>query len=205
MLYQVKRISDKSQIEQCEKFCINKYYWGSIQEPTVYGYMGYLEGQGLFVKMVCEESNPRRVFTQPRDMVCKDSAMEAFLAFPKEGEILNRNTIYTNFEINANGAMYASYGKNRYELEFISEEMYALAAPTAVMEEDKWHIEVLFPESLLEKLCDVEAIKNGKTFYCNFYKVGEDASIYHFGSYSPMTSEHPDFHVQTDFTEAVIV
>lgn len=205
MLYQVKRISDKSQIEQCEKFCINQYQWNSIQSPKAYGWMGYLEGQGLFVKMVCEETDPKRECTQPRDMVCEDSAMEAFIAFTEEGEILNRNSLYINYEINANSAMYGSYGKNRYEREFISEELYALSAPKAVMKEDHWYIEVLFPEILLNKVSDFEAVKSGKTFYCNFYKIAQHAPILHFGSYSPITTPHPDFHVQTDFAEAVIV
>ena len=205
MLYQVKRISDKSQIEQCEKFFINQYMWDSIQEPKAYGWMGYLEGQGLFVKMVCEEIDPKREFTKPRDPVCEDSAMEAFVAFTTDGETINRNSIYANYEVNANGVMYAGVGRNRNEREFISEELYALSGPTAVIKENEWYMEVLFPEVLLNQMCDFEAVKDGKTFYCNFYKIAECEPILHFGSYSPMTSVKPDFHVQTDFAEAVIV
>lgn len=205
MLYQVKKISDKSQIEECEKFYINKYYWESIQEPTAYGYLGYIEGQGLFMRMYCEETNPRAVYTEPRDPVSQDSTMEVFVGFTKEGETLNNNIMYVNFEINSNGVMLAGYGKNRYERDFISEELYALAAPTAVKEKDRWYTEVLIPECLLQEICDFEAAKNGKIFYCNFFKVGEDKSIRHFGSYSPLSSGHPDFHVQIDFADAVIV
>ena len=205
MSYQVKTIQDKSQIEQCEKFVINKYYWNSIQEPTAYGFLGYLEGQGFFMRMYCEETNPRAVYTQPGDPVSQDSTMEAFIGFTEEGEVLNNNIMYVNFEINSNSAMLAGYGRNRYERDAISEELYALAAPTAVIEKEHWYSEVLIPECLLQQICDFESIKNGKTFYCNFFKVGEDKSIRHFGSFSPLSSNHPDFHVQIDFAEAVIV
>lgn len=53
--YHVKKIERKEQIEHCEKFFINQYMWNSKQSPLVYGWMGYVEGEGLFVKMVCEE------------------------------------------------------------------------------------------------------------------------------------------------------
>lgn len=205
MLYKVKTICDKSQIERCEKFFINQYMWDSIQEPKVYGWMGYLEGQGLFAKMVCEESNPKREFTQPKDPVCEDSAMEVFVGFAEEGKPVNNNSIYLNYEVNANGAMYAGTGHNRNNRQFISDEIYALSSPTAVINNDNWYMEVLIPEVLLKDMCDFEKIKVGETFYCNFYKIAECEPILHFGSYSPMTSEKPDFHVQTDFAQAIIV
>ena len=69
MKYFVKQIHDKSQIEQCEPFAIHQYMWNSTREPKAYGWMGYLEGQGLFVKMVCEETNPKRVYQNPQDPV----------------------------------------------------------------------------------------------------------------------------------------
>ena len=48
--YHVKKIERKEQIEHCEKFFINQYMWNSKQSPLVYGWMGYVEGEGLFVK-----------------------------------------------------------------------------------------------------------------------------------------------------------
>lgn len=201
MKYSVKRITDREQIETCEKFMVDNYMWDSCREPKVYGWMGYLEGEGLFVKMVCEETNPKRVFKLHTDPVYQDSTMEAFLAFP-EGEIGN-DCMYTNFEINANGAMLANFGIG-WNRQYISEEQYEMTGVHAQIEEDKWYWEVLFPESYLKEISDFDAVKEGKPFYCNFYKICESPEDLHFGSYSPIESETPNFHMPICFAQAVI-
>ena len=201
MKYSVKRITGKEQIETCEKFMVDHYMWDSTREPKVYGWMGYLDGDGLFVKMVCEETNPRRVFKLHTDPVNQDSTMEAFLAFP-EGEI-NNDCMYTNFEINSNGAMLANFGRG-WNRQYISKEQYEMTGVHAQIEEDKWYWEVLFPESYLKEICDFESVKEGKAFYCNFYKICESPEDLHFGSYSPIESEKPNFHLPVCFAQAVI-
>lgn len=203
MQYQVKRIKDKNQIEQCEPFSINQYMWNSKQEPRVYGWMGYIEGEGLFVKMVCEETNPRREYKNHKDPVYIDSTMEIFLAFP-EGE-LNNDCMYTNFEINSNGAMLANYGKGRHGRQFITDAQYEQTGVKATIEADKWYLEVLFPESYLNEICNFNEIKTGKEFYCNFYKIAQAEEVLHFGSYSPIDSATPNFHLPVCFAKAIIV
>ncbi len=202
MGYHVKRIKEKSQIQQCEKFTINHYMWNSKQTPRAYGWMGYLENEGLFVKMVCEETNPKREYKNHKDPVYKDSAMEIFLAFP-EGQLTN-DCMYTNFEINSNGAMLANFGEGRNNRQFISDEQYEQTGVMADLEEDKWYLEVLFPESYLNQICDFETIKKGTSFYCNFYKIVESEEGLHFGAYSPIDHETPNFHLPVFFSEAVI-
>lgn len=204
MLYHVKRINRKEEIETCEPFSINQYMWNSTREPKTYGFMGYLEGEGLFVKMVCEETDPKRVYQNHRDPVYKDSAMEVFLAFPEEGEVLSNDCMYTNFEINSNGAMLANYGKGRKGRQSITDEQFELTGVQSTIEEEKWYFEVLFPESYLKQICDFEKVKEGKSFYCNFYKIAESEEIVHFGSYSPIQSETPNFHMPVCFAEAMI-
>lgn len=204
MQYHVKRIQNKMQIEQCEQFHINQYMWDSKQKPSVYGWVGYIDGEGLFVKMVCEEMNPKREYKNHRDPVYRDSAMEVFLAFTEEGEVLTNDCMYTNFEINSNGAMLANYGAGRKNRRFISDEQYELTGVKATIENERWYLEVLFPESYLKEICDFEAVKQGKVFCCNFYKIAESEEIQHFGSYSPIQSETPNFHLPVCFAEAVI-
>lgn len=203
MLYHIKRIESTNQIEQCELFAINQYMWDSRQTPKVYGWMGYIEEEGLFVKMVCEEISPKREYIHHKDPVYKDSAMEIFLAFP-EGELRN-DCMYTNFEINSNGAMLANYGEGRKGRQFITDEQYELTGVKATIEEDRWYLEVLFPESYLKQICNFDDIKAGKEFYCNFYKIAESEDIQHFGSYSPIHSETPNFHLPVCFAKAIIV
>ena len=205
MLYHVKRIDNKEQIETCEPFSINQYMWNSKREPKVYGWMGYMEGEGLFVKMVCEETNPKREYQNHRDPVYKDSTMEVFLAFLEDGEALSNQCMYTNFEINSNGAMLANFGKGRKDRQSITDEQFEETGVRATIESDRWYLEVLFPESYLNQICDFEKVKEGKSFYCNFYKIAESEEIQHFGSYSPIESETPNFHMPVCFAEAIIV
>ena len=204
MLYHVKKIQNKNEIESCELFTISNYMWNSTREPKAYGWMGYLEGQGLFVKMACEEQNPKREYVNHRDPVYMDSTMEAFLAFLEDGEELSNDCMYTNFEINSNGAMLADYGKGRHGRQSITDEQYELTGVKALIEEDKWSLEVLFPESYLNQICDFDKVKEGKIFYCNFYKIAESEEIQHFGSFSPIDSPKPNFHLPVCFAQAVI-
>ena len=130
--------------------------------------------------------------------------MEIFLAFTEEGETLTNDSMYINFEINANGAMYAKYGKGRKNRKFITDEQYEMAECKAEIKEDRWSLEVLFPEPFLNGVCNFTEIKEGKTFYCNFYKIAMSEDIEHYGSYSPIESETPNFHLPVFFAEAVI-
>lgn len=205
MKYQIHKIENKTQIEGCEPFSIRQYMWNSKIEPKTYGWMGYIVDEGLFVKMICEEAQPKREHTNHREMVCEDSAMEIFLAFTEEEEILTNDSMYLNFEINANGAMYAKYGKGRKNRTFLTDEQYEMTGCKAVMEENRWMVEVLFPETFLKKVCDFEKIKEGKEFYCNFYKIAECEPILHFGSYSPIENETPNFHLPVFFAKAEII
>ncbi len=204
MNYTVKRIASKAEIETCNRFDITHYMWNSQTMPKAYGWFGYIEGEGLFAKMVCEETNPKRDFKNHHDMVCQDSAMEIFLAFPEEGETLSNDSMYLNFEINANAAMYAKYGKGRKNRVFLTDKQYEDTGVTAVMEDDRWYLEVLFPEEVLLQVCDFESIKQGRAFYCNFYKIAEAENGQHFGAFSPIESEIPNFHLPVFFAEAHI-
>lgn len=204
MNYIVKQIDRKTDIESCMRFDITNYMWDSIREPKTYGYLGYIEGTGLFAKFFIEESDPKRIYTENCDPVYKDSAVEVFLAFLKEGEVLSNDCMYTNFEFNSNGALLANYGEGRANRQSITDEQFALAGCTTHIDEKHWTAEVTIPESYLYQICDFDAIKKGRTFYCNFYKIAEGKEILHFGSYSPIDSPSPNFHLPVCFAEARI-
>ena len=88
--------------------------WTCLQKPEAYGWMGLPEGSGTFGEAGLQrEKDPKRVYHNFMDMVCEDSAMEVFLAFPEKGEALTNDVMYLNFEVNSNGAMYASIWKGK--------------------------------------------------------------------------------------------
>ena len=112
--------------------------------------------------------------------------------------------MYTNFEFNSNSALLANYGEGRTGRQSITDEQFVLANCTTAIFEDHWTAEVTFPESYLYQICDFDAFKNGKEFYCNFYKIAESENILHFGSYSPIESPSPNFHLPVCFAPAKI-
>ena len=62
MEYRVKTILNKEEIESCQRFSMDHFMWTCLQKPEAYGWMGYLKNQGLFVKLVCKEKDPKRVY-----------------------------------------------------------------------------------------------------------------------------------------------
>ena len=185
MEYKIYRIADRTQIDQCELFAIDQYLWNSLQTPKAYGRAGYIDGQGIYVEMTCEECDPKRLCNKDKELVYKDSALEAFFAFPEGDMSIEKQCIYINFEMNANGALYAEKGYTRENRTLISDVYYQEADCRA-------------------KITSLEKLKAGQRFYCNFYKISEDDKIQHFGCYSPIESEEPNFHLPICFAKAVI-
>lgn len=205
MEYRVKTIGSEEEILSCERFEVNHFQWHCVVTPPTCGYMGYIKGKGLYIRMICQETDPLVRCRNHHDMVCKDSAMEAFFAFaPKERGVTN-DDMYLNFEVNASGAMYAKYGFGRKGRQFLSDEIYKASGIKAETGDGSWQISLLVPESFLETVCDWRADGSGKEMYCNFYKISEDPEIEHYGSFMPINSETPNFHRPVDFIKAVII
>lgn len=205
MEYQVKTIASKDGIESCERFEISNFMWTCLQRPKAWGWMGYLAGEGFYVKLVCEEKDPKRTFTNYMDMVCKDSAMEVFLAFPEEGEALTNDVMYLNFEANSNGALYAAYGKGRKGRSRMPEKYLEACNCQAKIEDGRWTLTYTIPEEYLKNEAGVKALDQDTEFYCNFYKIAESPEIEHYASYSPIDNEKPNFHLPVFFARAHIV
>lgn len=204
MKYTVKRIQSKNEIETCERFDISNFLWNTKYTPKTYGWLGYIEGVGLYAKYICEESNPRREYKNHQDPVYMDSTVEIFLAFLKDGEELSNNCMYSNFEFNSNGALLAAYGVGRENRTRLNAEQLATIDCKAEIFENHWVAEIVIPESYLHEIGDFDAVKAGKPFYCNFYKISETDDILHFGAYSPIEYYKPEFHLPIFFAEATI-
>lgn len=147
------------------------------------------------MQICTEEHDPLARCTEHHEMVCKDSAVEVFLAFAEKGKELTNNDMYLNFEVNANGAMYAKYGFGRQGRQFLSDEVYKETGVNSVIEKDHWTMSLLIPEKFLKEVCDYLPDGSGKEIYCNFYKISEDPAVEHYISFSPIDSEKPNFHL----------
>lgn len=197
----VKLLHNPGELEQTEPFQVDNLLWGTEKIPETYGYIGFLPGDGFYLKMVCKEKNPLRTFSKDKDPVYRDSAMEAFFMFET-----NRtgNSVYLNFEVNANGALLAAYGEGRTYRSYFAEDAYRQFDCKAEIEEDKWSVTLRIPLSILKDVYGPLEIGEGSSFTCNFYKISEKKEIEHYASWSPVRTEVPSFHLPEFFGTAVI-
>lgn len=200
MAYNVHRIGDLGQLGKCEPFFIDRYQWTKGEKPKAYGKMGLLENYGLVVSMTAAERNPLRTYTEENTPVYKDSALEAFLSFP--GELGNQS--YLNFEMNANGALLSAFGTTKERM-FLRDFTRFQAVCEAKIEENTWGILLKIPMELIGSLFQIEPLQRGGSFTCNFYKICETPEYEHYGSFAPIISERPNFHLPEFFETAVIV
>lgn len=201
MEIRVPMIKSAVELEKIEPFRVEQLLWGTKAIPKTYGYLGFVPGDGFYLKMVCEERDPLCTYETDQDPVYRDSAMEVFLQFDSD-KYRGGQEIYANFEMNAYGALLAAYGEGRtYRSYFGKEEMKAFACK-AVKEEDRWSVSLKIPLAILEKIYGPLSLGEGSTFRCNFYKISETEEIEHYASYSPIKTEVPDFHLPEFFATA---
>lgn len=203
MTYEAHVIKTKDEITTCPEFLVDNVQWNSTRAPKTRGRMAVLEEKGIYVTMASEDPHPLTTMTRPMDMVCRDSAMEVFFAFPK-GPTPTDDDLYFNFEVNAAGAMYAKYGRGRKGRTALTPQEYASTGVWAKTDDTGWQIGLLLPYSLLEKTAGISRLAPGDAFFCNFYKISEDPGIEHYLSYSPIQSEAPNFHLPRFFAKAVV-
>lgn len=209
-ILEVSTIENKSDMDNIQILNVDNWQWDSKISPKTTAKIAYLKDVGLYVKMCCYETNPKREKTKMYERVCEDSALEAFFALAdhplKDGEIfeVSNDGLYLNFEVNANGLLYARYGHGRTDRHFITEEDYEKCEVCAKIHEDRWEMEFIFTLDLIEKLTGVNKLYSGYEFACNFYKYIDDDEKIHYGSYKKIDRDAPNFHLPTEFARAVI-
>lgn len=212
MEYHIKKINAKEEIASCELFEVSHFQWVDGPKPKTWGYMGYLKGKGLYVQMNCQEADPRRESSLQEGKegkirgkrVCDDSAMEIFLGFPEKDGTIGGDSLYVNFEINANGVLFANYGRGRQNRKQLPDSVYGEAKPYVSVSEDSWTLEVLFPENFLKEISGMN-FNSGDEFYCNFYKISETPEIEHYGTFAEIRNETPNFHMPVFFAKAIML
>ena len=200
----VEIIQNEAQLETLEPFYVDKLLWGTKEAPRTYGYIGFVPGDGFYLKMVCEEKNPLCRYESNLDPVYRDSAMEAFFLFESERKNLDP-PLYINLESNAKGALLAAYGQRRLYRSYFSQKAYREFRCKAEIAENNWALSLRMPISVLEEIYGPLYLKKGSTFTCNFYKISETKEIEHYASYMPIESEVPSFHVPEFFDKAIII
>ncbi|XCP84607.1 carbohydrate-binding family 9-like protein [Roseburia hominis] len=197
---QVQKIKGPWELEAAAAFRIGHLLWGTKEIPRTYGYLGYVPGKALYLELVCEEKDPLRRYQNDQEPVYRDSAVEAFFQFGGRKEAGEQ--IYLNFEMNANGALLAAYGKGRTDRVYFTEEECRKFACKARIEEERWSVSLCIPFVILENVYGPLKFGPGTFFRCNFYKISETKEIEHYASYALVDTDTPDFHRPEFFAEA---
>lgn len=199
----VEIIHSADELDKTEPFFVDQLLWGTKEIPRTFGYLGFKPDDGFYLKMVCEEKNPRKVYHEDCDPVYQDSAVEAFFQFQPGGDRGN-HPVYVNFEMNANGALLAAYGRDRTYRTCFTKEERELFGCRAEIGTDSWQASVRIPLTVLDRIYGPLNLKAGSEFTCNFYKISETKEIEHYASYSRIESEIPSFHLTEYFASARI-
>lgn len=175
---------------------ISEYVWGGEYRPEAYAQAVFVPGDGFYAKLTVKESNPRAVYKNNGDYVYKDSCLEFFAAYKPGG--------YVNCEMNCNGAILSAYGEGRGNRTPINEIAGKYPEVKAEKTEKEWSVTVRVGLEIIEKVYGSCDFKSGDVFYGNFYKCGDDCEMPHYGSFSPIGTEKPDFHRPEYFARFII-
>ena len=177
---------------------IASYTWGNEYTPKAYAQLAMVNGKGFVLKMTAFEEAPLTRYTQYGEPVYTDSCLEFFVSF-------NPNSpLYMNFEMNSAGAFLSAIRTDRKNKTPIDKIVTRLPNVISEKKDGVWYVEVEFSFEFIEELFGNCAFGNGYVFKGNFYKCGDETEIPHFGSWSPINWEKPDFHRPEFFGSFII-
>ncbi len=200
-IYNVSTIHSADDLCCCSTFAVDQFNWGGDYRPVTSGRLGFLPDTAFILEMTCQESDPCRIYRQDNDPVYLDSAMEAFFCFAPE----EKDPCYLNFEMNANGAMLACYGRSRQNRSPFSEQVRRDLLCEANILENCWSVRLTLPLTLVRSLYPKVTLDCGSHFTCNFYKIKESKGLTHFASFAPIPVPEPNFHLPEYFAQASIL
>jgi len=180
-------------------FSVSHYGWGQVPPfPIVTGSIVADDGR-IIVKFDVREYELRAVNTLHNSQVCEDSCVEFFcLPFADDPR-------YMNIEINPLGTAYFAVRTGRKDKVFATpSQIKALGILTTInrSEDDAfWTAEFSLSFELISELYGRDFAAPVTTLLCNFYKCGDMHKNPHWGSFSPVKTENPDFHRPEFFSE----
>jgi hypothetical protein len=176
-----------------------KDFW---YKPEVSAKLGHTDDR-LFVKFHVMEEHAQAVTTFNNGPVWEDSAVEFFVKTPE-------SPFYYNFENNCIGAILVARRTGRSDAQHFTDDQIAkithisslaqmqpytlngvASEPKPLADTAKeWTLLLGIPfESIGIPFGQVPSILNA-----NFYKCGDKTKIPHYLSWSPIATDHPDFH-----------
>ncbi len=177
---------------------VKHYLWYEGYTPAVTTQMVYVAGDRFVLRMRCAEAQPKAVYTAYMDPVYTDSCLEFFADWLSDGR-------YINMEMNANGALLSCIGPDRHDRTPVRDICGDIFPVTAKVEADAWSVTAEIPLSMLSAILGKPVeVTSGFAFCGNFYKCGDETHTVHYGMWSPVGTEKPDFHRPEYFGELIV-
>ena len=211
MTYEIKTITDVSELEQGNIVDVNIYNWGGDYRPPVKAVFCYVKDKGFDVRLTCYEKNPRATYTQPNARVCRDSCLELYANFKPGVE----GKGYMNFECNANGSLLCYYGpvtQDDYDgPHYLGDRVpvvelgYDHPVPRVIRTAEYWGFELFIPLKLIENIYGNAVFHSGDILRGNFYKCGDRTGHPHYASFTKIDTPRPCFMNPDYFADMIIV
>lgn len=194
--YKIK-ITDRPDFRKVEKADISQYVWGGDYRPKAYAQLAFMPKKGFVCKLTAYEEDPKAIYKNDMDPVYKDSCLEFFARYKKGG--------YINCEVNSNGAILSAYGEGRRQRTPLNKIAGRFPDVKVKKDKNKWSAEIFIGLDLIKAVYGSSYFKENSVIYGNFYKCGDDCKVVHYGSYSPIITENPDFHRPEYFAKMTLV
>lgn len=174
------------------------FLWDSAADYNVYFKMCFLKGEGIALRMRCDETQLRFEGKVRDDRVWEDSCMEMFLC-PLE----NRDE-YVNFEINCKGVYLSQFGANRANRVFIKELTDIEPQVKTEITDKGWSLELFVPCELISIVYNQEFRADKCTIKGNFTKCGDLTEYPHYISFSKLAGLDAGFHNPQYFSKIIV-
>ena len=157
---------------------LSYFLWDSAKEYNVFFMMCFLKGQGIALRMRCDETQLRAEGKLRDDRVWEDSCMEMFICpFEHREE-------YINFEINCEGVYLSQFGTDRENRVFIKELTDIEADIKTEITSDGWSLDAFVPCRLISEVYGEEFTADKCSIKGNFTKCGDLTKYPHYGSFA---------------------
>ena len=167
--------------------------------PRTEARLVHVRRRGFLVRLTSWETARRAVCRVPDGEVYRDSCLEFFVNFAPE-----RGEAYLNLEVNPLGTLHVKFGPGRVGRRPLPPE---LERPRVETDQQPafWRAEIFIPLATIKSLFGKAEFVPGDVLRGNFYKCGDDAAFPHYGMWSPVLTESPDFHRPEYFGELALV
>lgn len=174
-------------------------------QPRSMAQLCLIDDAKIAVRLCSYEENPVSVCCQTDGFVYKDSCIEFFVnPYPEDSDC------YINFECNHNGWLFINYGTEtdwhyRHKITELGLRHPQVTTFRGIGSlGDYWGVSFEIPLSFFETVYGKKELRHGHKLRGSFFKCGDGTAHPHFGSWQPIQSERPNFHLPEFFGDLFI-